>query len=142
MGLRVGPKEKPNPKSALTHSFYSLSENLRAVAVSLSARVKEARTLWYGVIVVCTILGAMKTVARVDNLAQANLPRLGKMSKHSPRTFHASGRSSDQLSFERAKGARLSERPSRFSETLQPERRAGRECVPVRFQGRASVVGT
>ena len=59
--------------------------------------------------------GAMKTVARVDNLAQANLPRLGKMSKHSPRTFHASGRSSDQLSFERV-SVMLRRGESRLSE--------------------------
>jgi len=26
MDLRAGPKEKPNPKSVITHSFYSLSE--------------------------------------------------------------------------------------------------------------------
>ncbi|QCD78641.1 hypothetical protein DEO72_LG1g2277 [Vigna unguiculata] len=41
-------------------------------------------------------------VARADNLAQASLPRLGEMSRDSPRPFHASGRLGDQLSFERA----------------------------------------
>jgi len=42
-----------------------------------------------------------ETVARSDNLAQASLPRLGKMRRDSPRPFHASGRSGDQLNFER-----------------------------------------
>jgi len=51
---------------------------------------------------ICMWLMQVRTVARADNLAQATLPRLGEMSRDSPRSFDASGRSSDQLSFERA----------------------------------------
>ena len=43
-----------------------------------------------------------KTVARFDNLAQASLSHLGEMSRGSPRSFSAKGRSGDWLSFERA----------------------------------------
>jgi len=41
-------------------------------------------------------------VARAVNLAQASLPRLGEVSRDSPRLFHAKSRSGNQLSFERA----------------------------------------
>jgi len=50
----------------------------------------------------CVWLMQVRTMARADNLAQASLPRLGEMSRDSLRPFHASGRSSNQLSFERA----------------------------------------
>jgi len=38
-------------------------------------------------------------VARVVNLVQASLPRLGEVSRDSSRFFHVNGRSGDQLSF-------------------------------------------
>ena len=95
-------------------------------------------------------------MANTDNLAQASLPRLGEMSRGSPKAFCVSCRSSDQNSSRclawakgispkrdcagatvlvvelspRRRGARLSESHSRLSETLQPERGAGQGCVP------------
>ena len=96
-----------------------------------------------------------KTVARPANLAQASQSRLGEMSRGSPKPYYARGRLGDPLIiFERAsisskrEGSRLSKilcgfpdalssprlgegglawaRTSRLSETLQPERGAGR----------------
>jgi len=46
------------------------------------------------------------------------LPRLGEMSRYSPRPFHASGHSGDQLSFERA-SVSLRRGESRLSENAQ-----------------------
>ncbi|QCE15236.1 hypothetical protein DEO72_LG11g2245 [Vigna unguiculata] len=60
----------------------------------------------------------VRIVARADNLTQASLPRLGEMSRDSPRPFPASGRSSDQLSFERA-SVSLKRGESRLSENAQ-----------------------
>jgi len=40
-----------------------------------------------------------RTMASTDNLAQASLPRLGKMSRGSPRAFYASCCSGDQTLF-------------------------------------------
>jgi len=59
-----------------------------------------------------------KTVARSDNLAQASLSRLGKMSRDSPKPFYARGCSSDQLSFERP-SVSLKRGDSRLSENAQ-----------------------
>jgi len=101
-----------------------------------SIQVREARTSLSGVIVACAIFGFMileilcccgcldcldilfgicicvmqaRTVASADNLAQASLPRLGKISRGSPKTFHASCRSGDQTLI-------LSEKMSRSGE--------------------------
>ena len=71
------------------------------------------------------------TVARVVNLTQVSLPRLGEVNRDSPRLFHANGRSGDQLSFEQASVSlrrwecRLSEnvqRPLSLDVKLSPER--------------------
>ncbi|QCE10915.1 hypothetical protein DEO72_LG10g2148 [Vigna unguiculata] len=51
------------------------------------------------------------------------------MSRGSSRAFHARATVLLVELSPRRRRARLSESPSRLSETLQPERRAGRECV-------------
>ncbi|QCD89981.1 hypothetical protein DEO72_LG4g933 [Vigna unguiculata] len=45
-----------------------------------------------------------RTVANTDNLAQASWPRLGEMSRGTPRAFYASCRSGDQTLGEIAHG--------------------------------------
>ena len=60
----------------------------------------------------------VRIVARTDNLAQASLSRLGKVSKGSPRPSRANGHSGDQLSFERA-SVSLRRGESRLSENVQ-----------------------
>jgi len=51
----------------------------------------------FGLVLVCY---ASEQWAWADNLAQASLPRLGEMSRGSPRPFRARGHLGDQLSFE------------------------------------------
>jgi len=66
------------------------------------------------------ILGLLRewTVTRADKLTQASLPRLGEMSRGSPRPFHVRGRSGDQLNFEQA-SVSLRRGESRLSENAQ-----------------------
>jgi len=69
--------------------------------------------VWIGMCDCCR-----EIVARSDNLAQASLPRLGEMSRDSHRPFHASGRSGNRLSFERA-SVSLKREESCLSENVQ-----------------------
>ncbi|QCE14213.1 hypothetical protein DEO72_LG11g1212 [Vigna unguiculata] len=79
----------------------------------------------------------VRVVANTDYFAQASWPRLGEMSRGSPKVFYASHRSGATVLLvelsPRRRGARLGESYSLLSETLQPERRSGRGCVPSCF---------
>jgi len=48
---------------------------------------------------VCGWLLHERTMVSIGFLAQASLPRLGKINRGLPRLFHASGHSGDQLCF-------------------------------------------
>ena len=69
-----------------------------------------------------------RTMVGTSFLAQASMSRLGEINRGSPKLLHASGRSGDpRCSWASEHLAQAT--TSRLSETLQPERGAGRDSV-------------